>query len=69
MYRNAYVKPTRNARSIIQCYRKLVNTGLVEIPVGSGLILLCQLCVAETLESNAVARQLFLNLLDHAATY
>ncbi len=69
VYRNAYMKPTRNARSIIQCHEKLANTGLVEIPVGPGLMLLCQLCVAETLESNAVAQQLFLNLLDHAATY
>ena len=69
VYRNAYVKPTRNARSIIQCHEKLANTGLVEIPVGPGLMLLCQLCVGEKLESNAVARQLFLNLLEHAATY
>ena len=69
VYRNAYHKPTRNARSIIQCHDRLANSGLVEIPVGPGLMLLCQLCVGQALDTNAVAQQLFLNLLDHAAGY
>lgn len=69
VYRNAYVKPTRNARSIIQCHEQLAYSGLIEVPVGSGLMLLCQLRVGETLPANAVAQRLLLNLLDHAATY
>jgi len=69
VYRNAYVKPTRGAKSLVQCHEKLQNSGLVEVHVADGLLLLCQLVVAEKLETNAVAGQLLLNLLDHAASY
>ncbi|HEV3342198.1 MAG TPA: hypothetical protein VG125_17655, partial [Pirellulales bacterium] len=69
VYRNAYRKPSRGAKSLVQCHEKLENSALVEVPVADGLLLLCQLVVAEKLESNAVAQQLLFNLVDHAATY
>ena len=69
VYRDAYLKPTRGAKSLIQCDELLRNTALVEVPVGGGLLLLSQLVLADTLPTNAVARQLLVNLIDHAATY
>jgi beta-galactosidase len=69
VYRNAYRKPSRGAKSLVQCHEKLENSALVEVPVADGLLLLCQLVVADKLGSNPVAQQLLLNLLDHAATY
>jgi beta-galactosidase len=69
VYRNAYVKPTRGARSLVQCDRRLQNSALVEVPAGNGLLLLCQLVVGEKLASNVVAQQLLINLLDHGADY
>lgn len=69
VYRNAYRKPSRGGKSLVQCHEKLENSALVEVPVADGLLLLCQLVVAEKLDSNAVAQQLLLNLVDHAASY
>ncbi len=69
VYRNAYLKPTRGAKSLVQCDELLRNSPLVEVPVGDGLLLLSQLAVAEALPTNAVAQQLLLNLLDYGATY
>lgn len=69
VYRNAYGKPARGGRSLIQCHHQLQNCGLAEVPVSTGLMLLCQLVVAEKLDGNAVAQQLLLNLLDYAAAY
>jgi beta-galactosidase len=69
VYRDAYLKPTRGGKSLVQCDELLRNTALAEVPVGDGLMLLCQLVVGETLPDNAVARKLLLNLLDHAAGY
>jgi len=69
VYRNAYQKPTRGAKSLIQCHRRLKNSALVEVPVGSGLMLLSQLDLGAKLATNAVAQTLLLNLLDYAADY
>jgi len=69
VYRNAYEKPARGARSLVQCDALLRHTALVEVPVAKGLMLLCQLSVAENLETNPVARQLLFNLLGAAATH
>lgn len=69
VYRDAYFKPSRGARSIVQCGESLKNSGLVEVPVGPGLLLLSQMRVGETLETNAVAQHLLANLIEHAATY
>lgn len=69
VYRNAYRKPSRGAKSLVQCHEKLENSALVEVPVADGLLLLCQLVVAEKLDTSAVAQQLLLNLVSHAASY
>ncbi len=69
VYRNAYEKPTRGAKSLVQCHRRLKNSALVEVPVGDGLLLLSQLEIGAKLATNAVAQTLLLNLLDYAAGY
>ncbi len=69
VYRDAYAKPTRGAKSLVQCHPLLQHTALVEVPVGKGLMLLSQLVVAEKVPANAVARKLLTNLLDYAAEY
>ena len=69
VYRNAYAKPGRGARSLVQCHDNLRYTALAEVPVNTGLMLLCQLQVGEQLSANPVAKQLLLNMLDYAARY
>lgn len=69
VYRNAYLKPTRGATSLVQCHNRLANCALAEAPAGSGVLLLCQLVVGEKLNQNAVARQLLVNLVDYAEGY
>ena len=69
VYRNAYKKPTRGARSLIQCHDSLQNSALAEAPVGEGLMLVCQLALGEKLGDCVVARHLLCNLIDYAAEY
>ena len=69
VYRDAYVKPTRGGKSLIECGELLRNSALVEVPVDKGLLLLCQLPLEEKLAVNAVAQVLLGNLLDYAAQY
>ena len=57
-YRNAYLKPERGAKSLIQCDQSLRCSALVEVPAGKGLMLLSQLLIGEKLADNAVAQQL-----------
>ena len=69
VYRNAYVKPQRGGRSLIQCDNLLQNSALVEIPAGNGVLLLSQLALEEKLAGNAVAQKLLANLLVYGAEY
>jgi beta-galactosidase len=69
LYRGIYNKPTRGAKSLIQAGPRLSQSALVEVTVGSGLMLLSQLQIGEKLGSNIVARQLLQNLLSYAASY
>jgi beta-galactosidase len=69
IFRNAYAKPTRGAKSLVQCGQSLQNSGLVEVPSGKGLLLLSQLAIGEKLAGNAVAQTLFMNLLAYGAAY
>ncbi len=69
VYRNAYLKPARGGKSLVQCDEQLRNAALVEVPVGDGLLLLSQLVIGEKLSSNAVAQHVLVNLLDHAVSY
>lgn len=68
LYKNAYRKPTRGARSLLQCGDTLRNAALVEVPTGKGVLLLSQLLVGEK-AAHPAARQLLLNMVDYAAGY
>jgi beta-galactosidase len=69
VYAQPYLKPSRGARSLVQCGRRLAQTALFEAPVGSGVLLVCQVRVAEHLAENAVARTLLSNMLTYAGRY
>jgi beta-galactosidase len=69
LYRNAYLKPTRGARSLLQCGNTLRNAALVEVPTGKGVLLLSQLLIEEKLHDSAAAQQLLLNLLGYGSAY
>ena len=69
VYRDAYLKPTRGAKSLVQCDDHLRHSALVEVPAGKGVMLLSQLVIGEKLGSNAVARAVLRGLLDYAAGY
>ncbi len=69
VYRDAYAKPSRGAKSLIQCHMRLANTAMAEAPVGSGLMLLCQLAVGRNASTNAVAGRLLSNMLRYALEY
>lgn len=69
VYRRAYRKATRGARSLVQCDDRLSASALAECPVGEGLLLLSQLVVGRKLESDPVARRLFDNLVNYALEY
>lgn len=69
VYRNAYVKPVRGGKSLIQVGPRLVNSALVEVPVGRGVLLLCQLAVGAKLDQSAVAQTLLANLVEYGRDY
>lgn len=69
LVRDAYEKPTGGGKSLMQCLDELGSTALAEIPAGDGVLLVSQLLIGENLPRNAVAQQLFTNLLDYAASY
>ena len=69
LYRNAYIKPTRGAKSLVQTHTRLLNSALVEIPTGKGLMLLSQLTVGEELPTNGVAQTLLANMVNYGTTY
>jgi hypothetical protein len=68
-YRNAYRKPTSGATSLVHCDRRLGYAAVVEIPVATGLMLLSQLSLGESLAFGGAAPQVLLNLLQYAGSY
>jgi hypothetical protein len=69
VWRNAYRKPERGAKSLVQCNESLVNSALAVERVGKGVLVLSQLLVEEKIALNAVPQQLLTNMLDFAAGY
>lgn len=69
LYRDIYNKPARGAKSLLQAGPRLTQSALVEVPVGSGLMLLSQLEMGEKIGDTVVARQLLQNLLVYASDY
>jgi len=63
VFRNAYLKPTRGAKSLVQCGPRLEYSALVEVPVGKGVMYPGQLELGTKLGVNAVAQRLLLNLI------
>ena len=54
LFRNAYHKPVRGAKSLLNA-GIAAELGLVEVPAGQGVLLLSQLVLAEKLADNSVA--------------
>ena len=69
VFRNAYRKPTRGAKSLVQCGPRLEYSALVEVPVGKGVMYLSQLDIGSKLDFNPVAQQMLLNLLRAGLNY
>ncbi|TWU42344.1 glycosyl hydrolase 2 galactose-binding domain-containing protein [Novipirellula artificiosorum] len=69
VFRNAYLKPTRGAKSLIQCGPRLEYSALVELPVGQGVMFLSQLDAGSKLKHNVVAQHVVMNLLRAARDY
>ena len=69
VFRNAYMKPTRGGKSLVQCGPRLQFSALVEVPVGKGVIYLNQLELGGKLAVNALAQQVLLNLIGCGAAY
>lgn len=69
VYRNAYVKPVRGGKSLIQVGPRLANSALVEVPVGKGVMYLCQLAIGAKLEQSVVAQRLLANLVEQGRDY
>jgi hypothetical protein len=69
VYQNAYDKPGRGARSLVQCSDRLSKSAMLEVPVGTGLIIVSQLTLGEKLATSAVAQKLAANMIDYAESY
>jgi len=69
VYRNIYQKPARGARSLVQAGPRLMQSALIEVPTGKGLMLLSQLDMGDKLLTSAVAQQLLSNLLAYGSSY
>jgi len=69
VFRNAYVKPTRGGKSLVQCGPRLEYSALVEVSVGQGIMVLCQLDMGDKLAQNPVAQQVLLNLIRTGQNY
>jgi hypothetical protein len=69
VFRNAYLKPARGGKSLLQCGPRLEYSALVEIPVGAGVMYLSQLDLGSKLAATPVAQHLLLNLIRCGAAY
>lgn len=69
VYRNAYVKPEKGGKSLVEVGPQLTQTALIEIPAGKGVLYLSQLRMGDRLAANAVAQKLLLNLLAAGLAY
>ena len=69
VFRCAYVKPTRGGKSLVQCGPRLEYSALVEVPVGRGVMYLCQLDLGGKLAVNPVAQHVLVNLIRCGAAY
>ncbi|MFW6107437.1 MAG: glycosyl hydrolase 2 galactose-binding domain-containing protein [bacterium] len=68
-YKRAYHKPSQGGRSLAECGGELQYSPLIEVPCGQGVIVLCQLRVAEKLGLEPAADILLRNLVRVYADY
>jgi len=66
-YVQAYLKPEEGARSLAECGVELPYSALVEVPAGTGFIVLCQLRAGAKLGLDPAADILVRNLVEHYA--
>jgi beta-galactosidase len=69
VFHNAYIKPTRGAKSLVQCGPRLAFSALVEVPVGDGVMVLSQLDMGDKLATNPVAQHLLIQLIHAGLNY
>jgi beta-galactosidase len=69
LYENPYTKVARGLKSLIEVGPRLSQTALAEVPIGKGLVVLCQLQVGHYLSRGGAARNLLGNLLTYVASY
>ena len=69
VYRNAYKKASRGARSLLQCDDELSCSALVECPVKDGVLVLSQAAIGSKLGSDPVAERLLDNLIAYCLDY
>ena len=69
VYRNAMRKPTRGAISLVQVDDALKYSAMLEVSVEDGMAILNQMAVAEKLNESVVARHMFDNMIQYAASY
>ena len=69
VFRHAYLKPARGGKSLVQCGPRLEFSALAEVPVGRGVMYLCQLDLGARLAVNPVAQRVLLNLVHCGAAY
>jgi Glycosyl hydrolases family 2/Glycosyl hydrolases family 2, TIM barrel domain len=69
VYRNAYKKASRGARSLLQCDDELSCTALAECPVQDGVLVLCQAAIGSKLGADPVAQRLLDNLIRYCLDY
>ncbi|MFO7955656.1 MAG: hypothetical protein R6X33_00970 [Candidatus Brocadiia bacterium] len=68
-YKNVYEKPTAGGRSLVECGKLLPYSALVEMPAGTGVIVLCQLRVGAKLGTDPAAGVLLRNMMEHYGAY
>lgn len=68
-YKNVYLKPSQGGRSLAECGGSLEFSPLIEVPCGAGVMVLCQLRLAEKLGVDPAADVLLRNLIDLYCRY
>ncbi len=68
-YKRVYEKPAAGARSLAEAGAELPYSPLMEVPVGPGVIVLCQLRVGDKLGQEPAADLLLRNMVEYYAPY
>lgn len=68
-YLNTYLKPSRGARSLVQCGDALQYSPLLVAGCGEGTMVLCQMRVGDKLGVDPAADILLRNMIEHYADY